>query len=332
MQFDGYEILRELHHSSRSHVYLARDLESGQQVALKTPSVDLRDDAAYLERFLMEEWIARRVDSPHILKACAQTRPRGALYLAMEYVEGQTLAQWMRDNPQPDLERVRDILEQIARGLRALHRLEMLHQDLRPNNIMLDSNGTVILIDFGSVRVAGIAELGDVLEQQHLLGTAQYTAPEYFLGEAGTPQSDQFSLGVIAYQMLSGALPYGTAVARTTTRAAQHKLSYQPMRSEHGGIPTWVDEAVRRAVQPSPHKRYDDISEFIYDLRHPNPQYLRQSRPPLLERNPVAFWQGLCALLLLIVIALAGTHPGIVSGSQADQTPPHPLARTGAEQ
>lgn len=313
MDFDGYRILRGLHDSSRSHVYLAQDIESGEQVVLKTPSVDRRGDPAYLERFLMEEWVARRIDNAHVLKPRAQTRARNYLYTATEFVDGQTLAQWMRDNPRPDLEAVRNIVEQIALGLQAMHRQEMLHQDLRPDNVMIDRAGIVKLIDFGSARVAGVAEIGGVHERQHILGTAQYTAPEYFLGEPAGIRADLFSLGVIAYRMLSGGLPYGTQVARTTTRAAQRRLAYRSMGNAGRDIPTWVDGAVRKAVHPNQYKRYDALSEFIYDLRHPNPAYLRAERPPLLERNPVMFWQGLSALLVLAVVYLLGTHPGIGS-------------------
>ena len=178
MLFDGYQILRELHHSSRSHLYLASDNETQKQVALKLPSVDLRDDPAYLEHFLMEEWVARRLNNAHLLKHCEQTRKRNYLYIVTEFIEGKSLHQWMIDNPHPDLETVRDIVEQIAKGLYALHRQEMLHQDLRPNNIMLDKTGTVKIIDFGSVRVTGVMEISSFNDQQNLLGTAQYTAPE----------------------------------------------------------------------------------------------------------------------------------------------------------
>lgn len=93
--FDGYKIVRELHGSSRSHIYLAVDIETDAVVVLKTPSVDLQDDTAYLERFLMEEWVTRRINSAHVLKPCLQTRKRNFLYAVMEFVEGQTLAQWM---------------------------------------------------------------------------------------------------------------------------------------------------------------------------------------------------------------------------------------------
>jgi serine/threonine protein phosphatase PrpC len=309
MEFDGYEIVRELHHSSRSHVYLALDTDTRQQVILKIPSIDLRDNAAYLERFLMEEWVARRVDNVHLLKPCEQTRRRNHLYIVNEFVDGQTLTQWMIDNPGPDLETVRNIVEQIARGLYALHRQEMLHQDLRPNNIMIDRSGTVKLIDFGSVRVAGVAEIGGAAGQQHILGTAQYTAPEYFLGEPGTPRADLFSLGVITYQLLSGRVPYGTQVARATSRSAQRRLVYRSLLDDERTIPAWVDAAICKAVHPNPYKRYDEISEFIHDLRQPSPVFINKSRPPLLERNPVLFWKGVSLILLAIIVFILSTYP-----------------------
>ena len=307
MEFDGYQILREMHNSSRSHVYLAMDIATSQQVVLKTPSIDLRNDSDYLERFLMEEWVARRIDNAHILKPCDQTRKRNYIYIVTEFIEGQTLAQWIIDNPQPDIETVRSIVDQIARGLRALHRQEMLHQDLRPNNVMIDTNGTVKIIDFGAVRVAGIAETVSSKAQQQILGTAQYTAPEYFLGEAGTSQSDMFSLGVIAYQMISGRLPYGTNVAKATSRAAQRKLVYQSVLDDDSSIPAWIDGALAKAINPNPAKRYTTLSEFVYDLRNPNQSFLRQQRAPLLERNPVLFWQGMSLTLFIVIVFLLST-------------------------
>lgn len=308
---DGYEIVRKVHGSHRSHVYLAVDTDTQQQVIIKVPSISMRDDARYLDRFLMEEWVSRRVNNAHVLKPCQQTRKRNYLYTVTEFIEGQTLSQWMIDNPKPELETVRNIIEQIAKGLQALHRQEMLHQDLRPANIMIDKTGTVKIIDFGAVQVAGLSEIGGIHEQEWILGTAQYTAPEYFLGEAGTDVSDLFSLGVIAYQMLSGRLPYGTNVAKSTTRAAQLKLSYQSVLDDTRTIPAWVDGAIRKAVQPKPNKRYDAISEFVYDLRHPNPAFRHIDSAPLMERKPIFFWKGLSLALALIIAYLLATHPMI---------------------
>ena len=304
MRFDGYTIVREIHASSRSHVYLAKDDAAAAAVVIKIPSVDLRGDPAYLERFAMEDWIARRIEHANVLKPCEATRKRNYLYIVTEFIDGQTLAQWMIDHPQPQLEAVRSIVEQIARGLLAFHRLEMLHQDLRPQNIMIDRNGTVKIIDFGSTRVAGIVEMSTPLERSEVLGTVQYTAPEYFLGETGTTRSDIFSLGVIAYQMLTGRLPYGADVSRARTQAAQRKLIYHSVRDEDREIPAWLDEVLRKATHPVPAKRYGELSEFMYDLRHPTNAYLNKTRPPLLERNPVGFWRTIALILALVVIVL----------------------------
>lgn len=304
MEFDGYRIVRQVRSSSRSHTYLAEDSDSGALTILKAPSIDLRDDPAYLERFLMEEWIARRIDSPHVLKPCAQTRQRNFLYVATEYVDGQTLTQWMVDHPKPDVETVRAIVEQVAVGLRAFHRLEMLHQDLTPDNVMIDKSGTVKIIDFGSTRVAGIVETAPAAEQKQMLGAAQWAAPEYFLAEPGTARSDVFSLGVITYQMLTGRLPYGAQVPKAATKAEQLRLEYRSSLTFRREIPAWVDEAIRKAVHPDPRKRYEEASEFAWDLRHPNQAFLSRTRPPLIERDPVMFWKCVSALLMLAVMIL----------------------------
>lgn len=311
MVFDGYEIIRKVHASSRSHVYLAVDTETKAQVIMKTPSIDLRGDPAYLERFLMEEWVARRLNSANVLKPCLQIRKRNYLYIVTEFIDGKTLAQWMIDNPKPDVETVRSIVEQIASGLRAFHRLEMLHQDIRPNNIMIDRAGTVKIIDFGSTRVAGIMEITSPIERHDILGTAQYTAPEYFLGEGGSTRSDMFSLGVITYQMLANRLPYGTQVAKSRTKSAQRKLTYKSVLDDDREIPAWIDEAIRKAVHPNPNKRYEELSEFIYDLRHPNKVFLNKNRPPLMERDPVLFWKSVSLILTVIIIILLSDNATI---------------------
>ena len=314
MLFEGFRIERELHASNRSHVYLATDVQTDQLVALKTPSIELAADPASLERFLLEEWVARRIDSAHVLKAHAPATKRDMVYVATEYIEGHTLAQWMLDHPRPALATVRGIVEQIARGLYAFHRLEMLHQDLRPHNIMIEARtGCVKIIDFGSTRVAGIAEsvvhpgerAASAVAPEAILGTEQYTAPEYFLGENGTPQSDLFSLGVITYQMLTGRLPYGTAVCNARTRAAQRQLRYVTALADDRDIPAWIDAVLERMLEPDPRQRYQELSEFTFDLRQPSAQFLnRQTRLPLIERDPRRFWQTVSLVLAVIALLL----------------------------
>ena len=309
--FDGYKIVREIHGSSRSHIYLAVDTGTEALVAIKIPSIDLRDDPAYLKRFMMEEWVARRIDSPHVLKPCLHSRRRNYLYVAMEYVDGQTLTQWMTDNPRPDLETTRNIVEQIAKGLRAFHRKEMLHQDIRPDNIMIDKTGTAKIIDFGSTKIAGVVETTTPAAKHDILGTVQYTAPEYFRGESGSPRSDMFSLGVIAYQMLTGRLPYGSQIAKARTRSQFGKLRYQSALHANSEVPGWIDGALRKAVHVDPNRRYESLSEFTFDLRHPNARYLDASPAPLIERNPNLFWKCATAILAVIILVLLASQHGI---------------------
>ncbi|HUQ09611.1 MAG TPA: bifunctional protein-serine/threonine kinase/phosphatase [Steroidobacteraceae bacterium] len=302
-EIDGYVILRQLHVSARSQLFLVRDAtgdESSVPVVLKVLSTELRDDPAQVDRFLMEDWIAQRIDSAHVVRRRDSGRRKTCLYNVTEYIEGRTLAQWMIDNPRPDLESVRAIAEQIARGLTAFHRQEMLHQDLRPANVMIDRAGTVKIIDLGSTRVAGVAESRG--EDEQLLGTVQYTAPEYFLGEYGTPRSDLFSLGVIVYQMLSGRLPYGADVSRARTRAAQRRLVYRSVLHDERDIPRWIDEVLRKATHVDPVRRYAEPAEFAHGLRHPDPAWLERRRQPLLERNPVRFWQMVAAILFVSLL------------------------------
>jgi len=300
LSFDGYEIVRELYASSRSHVFLARDIQSDTLVALKTLSTELEDSPEAVERFLMEDWIAKRLDHVNCLKAHQSGHRPRYLYSVSEYVDGQSLSQWMHDNPEPDLNEVRRIVEQIGAGLQAMHRKEMIHQDIRPDNIMIDKSGTVKIIDFGSTRIAGLAELG--AESELILGTAQFTAPEYFLGYAGTAQSDIFSLGVLSYHLLSHTLPYGNKVSQAYSVTAQRKLSYQSLLRGDRKVPFWVDDTIRKAVHIQPHRRYQEVAEFLYDLNHPNKDFLNKARPPLIERDPVLFWKCVSLGLGLVLI------------------------------
>ena len=305
-RFEGFTLVRELHVSARSHVHLALDDASGQRVVLKLPAVDLQGDPAYLDSFVLEEWVARRIDSPHVLKAAALERTRSHLFVAMEFVEGQTLAQWMVDHPRPALDSVRAIVAQLALGLQALHGREMLHQDLRPENVMIDSTGTVKIIDLASAHVAGLAPSERDSRPQAIVGSLQYTAPEYFSGQGGSASSDLFALGVLTYQMLSGQLPYGLAVAQVRAPADLHRLRYVPLRHHRPDMPAWVDAVLHKALQPNAAKRQGAVSEFAHDLQAPGTEFLRQRAAPLVERHPVLFWQCTTVLLAGAVVLLLG--------------------------
>ena len=294
MVLDGYRVLRELHASKRTQLYLALDELTGERVVMKTPSVNYEDDALYIDQFLHEEWIGRRLDNPHVMRVFQPRERRQCLYYVAEYIQGQTLRQWMSDHPRPSLTEVRHIVTQLIRALRAFQRLEMIHQDLKPENVMIDAEGTVKLIDFGSTKVAGLAEVSVPIDRDAVLGTLGYTAPEYLTAGQATFAADLYSLGTLVYEMLTGKLPYGEPL----TQRKLYRLEYRPAAQYNEQVPGWVDGALARAVHRDPLQRQASLSEFEMDLSQPNPRFERTSFVPLMERDPLTFWRTVAALLL----------------------------------
>ncbi|WP_226864831.1 bifunctional protein-serine/threonine kinase/phosphatase [Microbulbifer taiwanensis] len=300
---DDYLILQELHASPRSQLYLARDIDSDALRAIKTPSINFADDPAYIERFVAEEWTGRRLDHPGIVKIFPPRARRQFLYHVLEYIDGQNLRQWMQLNPAPGVEQVRELISQLVSALRRLQRMEIVHGDLKPENIMVAKDGRLKLIDLGGADGSGLREqlqLGGYPGEEAPPGSKNYAAPEYFFDDAPSHRSDIFSLGVITYELLTGRYPYRE---RAGFRHYQLKsyagMQYISARQHREDIPEWIDGALRRACAPDPRNRYPALSEFVHDLQTPNPQFTREREKPLLERNPLLFWQ-LVALLLLL--------------------------------
>ena len=300
MSMDGYRILRALHASKRSEVFLAVDTETDTQVVLKTPSINYRDDAEFLDGFLHEEWVGRRAKSPHLLKVI-EPRRRRFLYNITEYVEGQSLAQWLQDNGRATLDQARGFANQIIEGLRTLHRLEMYHQDLKPDNILIDPEGTIKLIDFGSTRIGALTDVSSSVDHKLPQGTLNYSAPECLQGAGCNKQSDLFSLAVIVYELLTGRLPYG----ESDTPNPKRKRVYSPARLHNPDIPIWVDGALQKALQPDRNRRYKVLSEFAWDLSHANPDFEAHSIP-LMECDPLLFWKLLSLGLFVGNLVLFG--------------------------
>ena len=200
---------------------------------------------------------------------------------------------------------IRNIVSQAISGLRAFHRLDMLHQDIKPGNIMITAEGLVKIVDFGSTKIAGIADISTPIERKELLGTKHYTAPEYLIEQSGTTQSDLFSLGCIIYEMITAKLPYGDGLAKAADQRSLNRLKYIPISNHIANIPHWVDKAVRTAVQIDPDNRYEKLSELESDLRKPNPNYLKEDQLPLLERNPLGFWKAFAGILFVLNLILA---------------------------
>ncbi|HGX92002.1 MAG TPA: serine/threonine protein kinase, partial [Candidatus Tenderia sp.] len=277
----------------------ALDTQSNEKVIIKTPSVNFEDDPQYIDGFLQEEWAGRRINNLHVLKVIEPKRRRRFLYYVTEHIEGQTLEQWISDHPKADIKIVRPLVKQLVAGIRAFRRQEMIHQDLKPGNIMIDHQGTVKIIDFGSTKIAGIQEVSSPIQRGELLGTYDYAAPEYFEGYPGTHQSDIYSLGVIVYEMLTGALPYGGPLSQRKLK----KAKYVSARQHNSEIPPWIDGALEKATHINPKQRYDLMSEFVVDLSKPNPTLIKSSQP-LLEKNPLGFWRFIAIASLLLNLVL----------------------------
>lgn len=297
---DGYKVIRHLFSNKRTEVYLVQDTETNENVVMKAPSVNYQDDPEYINQFLHEEWAGRRINNPHVLKVLEISRKRTALYYITEYIEGCSLRQWLDDNPRPSLSQVRNFSKQIERGLRAFHRLEMIHQDLKPENILIDHNETLKIIDFGSAKIAGIEEIYLPIEANNILGTIDYSAPEYHIGESGSNRSDIFSLGVIVYEMLTGHLPYGKEMTARNIK----RVRYISIKRFNPEIPIWVDKAIEKAVHINPENRFSILSEFTYALNNPDSSLINNDYVPLIKRNPVVTWQLISLVLLILNLFL----------------------------
>ena len=298
---DGYTMVSTLHQSERSQVYLVKDTKQNLW-AMKTPSLNYSDDFAYIERFVMESWIGKRIQSTSVVSVVEPEKPPTCLYYLMRHVPGPTLETVIARSAPFDILDAVELTAQIVRGLRAFHRKDTLHQDLKPGNVVLSKDGAVLL-DFGSCWVAGVAELKTPLQRDKILGTLEYSAPEYRINTRRGDRSDQFSLGVILYEMLTKKHPYGQQYEKAMSAAQFQKLKYRPATQFNPLVPSWLDKALEKSVQLKYESRYSSLSEFLADLKRPNPSWVTPRYVPWAERNPTRFWQ-LCALISWFVTVL----------------------------
>ncbi|MCU7835588.1 MAG: bifunctional protein-serine/threonine kinase/phosphatase [gamma proteobacterium symbiont of Taylorina sp.] len=305
MILDGYQVIEELHASNRTQIYSAKHIKTNSSVILKTPSINFSDDEHFIEQFLHEEWAGKRINSPYVLKILKLESKTNSLYYVTEYLQGITLREWMKRNPLPDISIVLPIVEQIAKGLRAFHHMEMLHQDLKPENIMIDVDNQIKIIDFGSVKIAGIEELKKSGEDQNtLLGTVNYSAPEFYLGQSGGERSDLYSLAVITYELLNNALPFGQDMPEKANYRQLSKLNYISSIHLNPMVPNWMDGAIKKSLSLDIKLRHEDVFEFLYDLQNPNSHFLNMSVSPLIERNPMLVWKSIAIISFISNLVL----------------------------
>jgi serine/threonine protein phosphatase PrpC len=304
---EGYKVVKTLHASSRSHLYLVEDTDNDlNRLVLKAPSSNFEDDEIYLQGFIHEAWVGSQINNPLIMKVYPAKAGARFLYHVCEYIEGQTLRQWMLDHPKPSIDEVRRIIKQVCDALRIFERLDIVHRDLKPENLMIDRQGQIKLIDYGTASVAALEEQLEANQAlKHPLGTVNYIAPETLINLTSTYQSDLFSVGVITYEMLTGQLPYPAQL-----RAPDHPLpflkwQYRSGKDFRGDMPFWLDLALMKAVQANPEHRYQAYSEFVMGITKPNLNAEQAfNSKPLLERDPVRFWQLVSIVLAVVVVIL----------------------------
>ncbi|WP_196138583.1 bifunctional protein-serine/threonine kinase/phosphatase [Aliikangiella sp. G2MR2-5] len=302
MKIDGFVIKKEIFASSRSQLYLVEDEETAEQMVMKTPSVNYENDTSYIDRFIQEEWIGKRIDSPYVVKTLAQKRKRNFLYYIMEYVHGETLEKWMKKNRFPRPKVAIQIVEKIAEGIQAFHSQETIHQDLKPGNVMITPEGSVKIVDFGSVYVAGVAEVFRPIEHVGALGTASYSDPQYLMGKNSGVQGDLYALATIAYEIFTGELPYGPEIEECQSALDYDRLRYRSANQFNPVIPLWFDRTLERGVAFDLEKRYASMDKFLKDLHHPNPDYLLDDPTYKKDKSQALFWQVISGFWLITLL------------------------------
>ena len=221
---EGFEIVAELGEGAFARVVRARDKATGKEAALKILKEAFADDAQAIERLRREVLAVRAIDSAHVVKLHDAGGSGGALYIAMEYVEGPTLRELLRGRPWP-AEATRVVIGQVAEALAAAHAVGIVHRDLKPENVMLVGGArgrTVKVLDFGLAKLVAMErrqELEPLTQAGRCFGTPQYMAPEQAAGREATPAADLWALGVMAYELLSGRLPWDGGEPRDVLRA-----------------------------------------------------------------------------------------------------------------
>ncbi|HCE40034.1 MAG: protein kinase [Alcanivorax sp.] len=290
MELDGLTVERELHASPRSQLYRVRDGD-GRTGVIKAPSVNLEDDAEALQRFALEGWLLARLRGPHFPRPLTPPRPPSCQYLYLEYIDGVTLDQWAREHPDAPVEERLYLADQLFNGLRALHRADVLHDDLKPDNLMVDRHGVVKLIDLGNAHPRG----GDRPGSPHPQGTRPYTAPERARGEAPSERADQFAAAAVIHEMLTGILPWRGHYRRAAGRPLP------PMTRLNPFVPEGVERALARALSARPEDRFHDVAELRAALRRPGPVPRAAGDDP---QARIRLWRGISVVLLVLLLTV----------------------------
>ena len=260
---DRYEVVRKLGSGGMADVYLANDRLLGRQVALKVLSARYAHDEQFVERFRREASSAAGLNHPNIVQIYDRGEAEGTYYIAMEYLEGRSLKEIIvKYAPlSPDL--VVSIAVQILEALRFAHRRDVIHRDIKPQNIIVDNDGRVKVTDFGIARAGSASTM---TEAGSILGTAHYLSPEQAQGQPVEAASDLYSLGVVMYEMATGKLPFDGDNPVGIAMQHVHEAPVLPP-SLAPELPENLEPVILRALAKSPANRYRSADAFLDDLR-----------------------------------------------------------------
>jgi len=265
---DRFRVTDLVSKSGMASIYKAEDVRDQSVVALKVPFMQYESDPGFFSRFQREQAIGRALNHPYILRmmddaGLKKSRP----YIVMEYLEGQTLGHLMQSmRPMPEADALK-IVSRICEALHYMHEHEVVHRDLKPDNVMICNDGTIRIMDFGIAKFEGQRRLtfGGFTPA---MGTPDYMAPEQVKGKRGDPRTDVYSLGAILYEMVTGFVPFEGANPFVIMNS---RISGDPpaLRSRNPNVTPQVEEIALHAMSRNPIERYESAMAMKEELDHP---------------------------------------------------------------
>src|SRR5467141_207386 len=299
-----YEILETLGEGGMGAVYQAKDLELERLVALKVIRPDLAKNPAIIDRFKQELRLSQRVTHRNVIRIYDLGEGDGVKFITMEYIEGQDLRSLIQERKKVSPEEAVEVMEQVCLALDAAHRVDVIHRDLKPQNVMRDKAGRILVMDFGLARTLE----GDGMTQTGaLVGTMEYMSPEQALAKELDQRSDIFSAGLIFYELLSGQMPYradsalASLIRRTQERA-------RPISEHDNTIPQPLSNIVSKCLEREPAARYQTAKELLADLESWQGKRAAGAVafPSVRPWGQTVPWQWITAIAAAVVIAVTG--------------------------